>query len=134
MRLPVILSLVATASAVSCAAPQQATIPTPPITCRAGSECNEKWSRANGWIAQHSGYKVQIASDSLIRTMGPFSDDPTMAFVVTKIAQGNDIYLISINGGCGPYGLILGCIPSIPESVASFTTFVNGVSDAAKPN
>ena len=62
--------------------------------------------------------------------MGPLPDDPQPAFVVTKIAQGNDLYVISINGGCDN---MFGCIPSIADSSASFAAFVNQSSNAAKP-
>jgi len=101
-----------------------------PVVCTAGPDCDAKWSRASTWVAQNSDYKVQVASETLIQTMGPLPYDPRPAFVVTKMATGDNSFRIELNGGCDN---IFGCIPGLKESRAKFVAFVNsgGVSAPA---
>ena len=93
------------------------------VTCKSGNDCQQKWSRATQWVKQNSAYKFQTVSDNLMQTMGPLPDDPSPAYTVTKVSTGNNIYAIELDGGCDN---MLGCIPSMLESKASFANFVMG--------
>jgi hypothetical protein len=85
-------------------AEQQASVAEPPkpITCRAGADCQTKWSRAKAWVAEHSKYKMETSTDSLIQTSGPttFETEASPAYKVTKIATGPNEYAIEFAGGC----------------------------------
>ena len=96
-----------------------------PIACKAGPECDAKWSCASAWIAQNSAFKIQTANELIIQTMGPLPYDATPAFTVTKVANASGDYEISLTGGCDN---IFGCIPSIEQSRISFLAFVNAAS------
>jgi hypothetical protein len=111
-------------------ASQQATAPPPaPITCQAGADCDAKWSRAIGWIASNSHWKIQSQSNLLVQTYNSVDESPSPGFTVTKVATGQPgIYQIGFDGGCAN---LLGCIPTIAESRASFTAFVNAGIPAA---
>ncbi len=116
---------------VSCAAAtQQASAPPPPpITCQAGPDCEAKWSRAIGWVATNSQWKVQSQSDFLIQTYNSIDDSPSPSFTITKVATGQPgSFEISFNGGCAN---ILGCVPTVAESRVSFAAFVNPAGAAA---
>ncbi len=106
-------------------AEQQASVvePPKPITCRAGADCNAKWSRADAWIKEHSKYKVETSSESLIQTSGPsaFETDPSPTYKVTKFAMGTREYAIELTGGCDS---IFGCTPTILAAQADFTQFM----------
>jgi PDZ domain-containing protein len=104
---------------------QQAAAPRP-ITCKAGPDCDAKWSRAVSWVTTNSSFKIQTQTESIVQTMGPLRSDPSPAFTVTKVAVGNDSYEITFTGGCGN---IFGCIPTIPESRINFTNFVLAVEN-----
>lgn len=124
------LAYAACALALSgCAAPQTATIPPPaPVTCQAGADCDAKWSRAVGWIATNSAWKIQTQTDSLIQTYNSADDSPSPGFTVTKVATGQaGLYEIAMTGGCAN---ILGCMPTVAESRSSFASFVNGPGSA----
>jgi len=95
-----------------------------PVTCRAGKDCDEKWSRAVQWVKVHSAYKFQTMSDNLIQTYGPFDSDPRSAFSITKVAQGNDIYIIDFSANCDNW---IGCIPPVINLKADFVNFVMGL-------
>jgi hypothetical protein len=109
--------------------PQQASAPPPPlITCQTGADCDAKWSRAIGWLANNSAWKIQSQSDLLIQTFNSINDSPSPGFTVTKVATGQPgTYEINFAGGCAN---LLGCIPSVAESRASFAAFVTGGTPA----
>jgi hypothetical protein len=113
----------------NCAAQQQATAPPPaPITCQAGTDCDAKWSRAIGWLASNSRWKIQNQTDMLVQTYNSVDDSPNPGFTVTKVATGQPgVYQLNFDGGCAN---ILGCIPTVAESRASFATFVNAGTPA----
>jgi hypothetical protein len=85
-------------------AEQQASLAEPPkpIRCHSGADCDAKWSRANAWMAEHSKYKVESSSESLIQTSGPstFETDPYPSYKVTKVAMGPAEYSIEFTGAC----------------------------------
>ncbi len=114
-------------------AEQQASVaePAKPITCRAGADCDAKWSRAEAWIKEHSKYKVETSSDSLIQTSGPsgFETDPSPTYKATKVAAGPREYTIELTGGCDS---IFACTPTIPVAQADFTHSVL-TAEAAPP-
>jgi hypothetical protein len=117
---------IATASALALCgcitAEQQASVAEPPkpITCHAGADCDAKWSRANAWITEHSKYKVETSSETLIQTSGPstFETDPSPMYKVTKVAARPGEYTIEFTGACDT---LFGCTPTVPAAQADFT-------------
>jgi hypothetical protein len=81
MRRFIPLSLILLALA-ACAT---STAPGGPINCTAGSDCDEKWSRAMQWLEQNTSSKV-TASDTQL-TAAESVDDAKPAFEVTKATQ-----------------------------------------------
>src|SRR6266568_7150689 len=122
------LSITAAAALALCGcitAEQQASVAEPPkpITCHAGPDCDAKWSRAAGWVTEHSKNKLETSSESLIQTSGPsaFATDSSPAYKITKVAMGPGEYAIEFAGGCDS---IFGCTPTIPAAQADFTQSV----------
>lgn len=109
-------------------APQQAAAPIRPINCKAGPDCDAKWSRAVSWIATNSGYKIRSQTADLIQTMGPTDSSPTAAFTVTKVATAPGSFDITFAGGCDN---VFGCIPTVAESRAAFADFIMAELPAA---
>ncbi len=65
-----------------------ATTPADPdrvITCRAGSDCDEKWSRAMQWLQQNSSAKVTATDTQLTAEESVEAAKP--AFEVTKATE-----------------------------------------------
>jgi hypothetical protein len=112
-------------------AEQQASVAEPPkpITCHAGADCDAKWSRAGNWVTEHSKYKVETSSDSLIQTSGPstFETDPSPSYKITKIAMGSGEYAIAFSGGCDS---ILPCTPVLSAAQADFTQSIMAAETA----
>ncbi len=111
------------------AAPQAASPPRP-VTCKAGPDCDAKWSRALAWVTSNSGYKLQTQTDSVVQTMGPITDSPRPAYTVTKLATGPGTFEITFTGGCDN---IFGCVPSIDEARAKFADFVLAIDTSPGP-
>jgi hypothetical protein len=112
-------------------AEQQASVAEPPkpITCRAGADCDAKWSRANAWVTEHSKYKVETNSETQIKTAGPstFETNPSPSYKITKVAMGPDEYTIEFTGGCDS---IFPCTPALPAAQADFTQSVSAAEPA----
>jgi hypothetical protein len=115
-------------------AEQQASLAEPPkpITCHSGNDCNAKWSRANAWVAEHSKYKVESSSESLIQTSGPstFETDPSPSYKVTKVATGPAEYSIEFTGACDS---IFPCTPTVPVAQADFTQSLQTAQPPPEP-
>lgn len=94
-----------------------------PITCKPGKDCEAKWARANAWVSEHSKYKVEANSDSMIETAGPgtFETDPSPSYKVRKLAIGGEQYAIEFSGECAS---MFACTPALSTAQADFTEAV----------
>ena len=123
MKKEYIVALLAALSVSACASTAQNRQPIPPVTCTAGKDCDAKWSRAVAWVSQNTAYKIQVQTDSLIQTYGPFDSKTGTAATVNKIAGANGQYEIVAHMSCDN---LIGCIPDLGEQMRSFASFVNG--------
>src|SRR5947207_1878237 len=112
-------------------AEQQASVAEPPkpITCHAGADCDAKWSRANAWITEHSKYKAETSSESLIQTSGPstFETDPSPTYKVAKVAASPSEYTMEFTAGCDS---IFACTPTAQTAQADFTQSIMAAQPA----
>ncbi|MDE3059834.1 MAG: hypothetical protein KGJ06_02355 [Pseudomonadota bacterium] len=92
-----------------------------PVTCAAGADCDEKWGRARQWVRKHSRLQIEKQTDSLLQTAKSLNLSPDVAFVITKVPQGNDTYLITYQADCDDW---MGCDPALLKLKASFVNFV----------
>src|SRR5437773_1704606 len=67
-----------------------------PIYCQRGDECDVKWGRALRWVRDHSYYKLDKATATIITTQGPFASADRPAFTVTRSALGEGRYQIEV--------------------------------------
>jgi hypothetical protein len=94
------------------------------ITCQAGPDCDAKWSRANKWLSESSGLKIETKKDSQIKTVQSKGDSRVLVVTITKNATSKPgVYEISFIAGCPSE---LSCLPPIAESRAQFANFVLG--------
>jgi hypothetical protein len=94
------------------------------LTCQAGPDCDTKWERANNWVTESSGLKIQSKADSQIKTVQLDSNSRTLVVTITKNATSKpDIYEINFVGGCPS---IVTSVPPVAESRARFINFVLG--------
>jgi hypothetical protein len=95
------------------------------VTCQAGPDCDAKWARANKWVTESSGLKIQSKGDSQIKTVvSQDTNSRTLVVTITKNATSKSgIYELKFVGGCPSE---LSCDPPIAESRARFVNFVLG--------
>jgi hypothetical protein len=92
------------------------------IMCEAGADCDAKWARANTWVTENSGLKIQTKTESQIKTVQSTADSRILVVTITKNATSKPgVYEISFIGGCPSP---LSCRPPIAESRAQFAKFV----------
>jgi hypothetical protein len=101
----------------------EASLSQPPILCQTGSDCDTKWARANEWVTDISGLKIQNKSDAQIKTaQDPGNDSRTLVVTITKNATSKPgFYEISFVAGCPG---ILRCVPPTAETRTGFVAFV----------
>lgn len=92
-----------------------------PIECSDKAQCDRYWSRAQVFVAQHSGYRIQIANESIISTFGPFGSSTDLAWNVTRLANSTGGATISASVSCAN---IFGCIPQQSPTLLQFRRFV----------
>ncbi len=93
------------------------------ILCQAGPDCDTKWARANAWVTENSGLKIQSKTGEQIKTaLAHDNDSRTLVITITKNAMSKPgIYEISFVGGCPSP---LSCVPPVAETRAKFVAFV----------
>jgi hypothetical protein len=92
-----------------------------PVICRAGNDREVRWGRALLWVQTYSAYKVRIAGEAMIATMGPWPGDARPAYTITKTANGDGSYTIRFQAECDN---LFGGVPSLLEAKANFVSFV----------
>jgi len=94
----------------------------PKVTCQAGSDCDGKWGRANKWVTESSGLKIQTTTDSLITTVQSKVDSRTLVLTVAKNPTSQPgVYEISVTAGCPS---MFSCLPPTAEVGARLTNFI----------
>ena len=94
---------------------------TAPLTCMSKLECDAWWARAQVWVTNHSEYKLQAITDSIIQTAGPSSGKRALAYQITKTPSNEGTATIGFAAHCeNP----LGCEPNPWAAGADFKQFV----------
>lgn len=95
-------------SIAGCAAPQGSMVSEDeqnnldPVICYEAKHCDAMWQRAQIWVINNAGYKIQIANDTVIQTYGPLRGDSYgLAFTVTKAPRGKGFFEIDSRASCG---------------------------------
>jgi hypothetical protein len=104
-------------------------IATTPLTCSGQTECDLWWQRAQTWVTQHSRYKIETDTDTLIQTTGPDGGKRALAYQITRTQNDDGSATIGFAAHCDS---ALGCKPNPWEAGADFKAFVrSGVASAA---
>jgi hypothetical protein len=96
---------------------------TAPLTCTNKAECDAWWSRAQVWVNNHSEYKMQTVTDSIIQTTGPSGGKRALAYQITKTPSNEGTATIGFAAHCDN---MLGCEPNPWKAGADFKQFVRG--------
>jgi hypothetical protein len=102
-------------------------VATTPLTCSDGAQCDLWWQRAQTWVQNHSTYKIESATRSLIQTAGPDGGKRALAYQITRTANPDGTATIGFAAHCDGS---MGCKPNPWEAGADFKEFVRGQSGA----
>jgi hypothetical protein len=127
MRMTAIAGL-AVALMAGCAAPGQDYLPDP-VLCVSAAQCSAMWSRAQVFVTQRSGYRLQIVSDSVIQTFGPMRGDVGLAFTVTQEHATDGSGVIRMRAMCGN---MFGCVPTVTSAGRDFYRWVSQTPAASQ--
>ncbi|SAL48552.1 hypothetical protein AWB71_02669 [Caballeronia peredens] len=94
---------------------------TQPLTCMSRAECDAWWARSQVWVTNHSEYKLQTITDSIIQTAGPSSGKRALAYQITKTPTNEGTATIGFAAHCDNP---LGCEPNPWKAGADFKQFV----------
>lgn len=98
-------------------------IATTPLTCSTKAECDVWWQRAQTWVAGHSKYKIESATDTLIQTAGPDGGKRALAYQITRTQNPDGTATIGFAAHCDGS---MGCKPNPWEAGADFKEYVRG--------
>ncbi|CAB3791104.1 hypothetical protein [Paraburkholderia caffeinilytica] len=99
-------------------------IATTPLTCSTKAECDVWWQRAQTWVAGHSKYEIESATDTLIQTSGPDGGKRALAYQITRASNPDGTATIGFAAHCDGS---MGCKPNPWEAGADFKQYVRGV-------
>jgi hypothetical protein len=74
-----------------------------PLICESKESCDILWSKAQIWVSENAGYKIQIATDSIIETYSARDYSTGYSIRLTKTPKENGKYELKLNISCGPY-------------------------------
>lgn len=129
-----VLALVAIAIAVGCGsttnkamltALEPATGIGPQVICDS-TNASLYWQRAQLWLAKHSRWKIQTATDVMIQTYNPGNYEPSYGFTAMKEPIAGGQMRITIEMVCGN---ALGCDPKAEDVRRAFLYYVQTGTD-----
>lgn len=92
-----------------------------PLLCSDKKQCDFYWQRAQIWVTQNSGYRIQSATDTIIATYGPSNSKVELAHQIVRIPNEDGSARITIASGCDN---IFGCRPNKDVDTAAFKRYV----------
>ena len=93
-----------------------------PLGCTDRNQCDVYWQRAKVWISSNSYYRVQLSSDSVIETYGPYPGRMELAYRILKIPDGAGGARITVTAECGN---VFRCIPTVADAMVAFKRFAS---------
>ncbi len=103
--------------------------PWEPIACANGPGCDALWARAHVWLSENSQWKIRVDSSTSLRTYGPSSSRPDLAYSVTRSLKPDGSGEISIDAHCG----VSQCTPSPDEAAIAFGRYLRAEAPGARP-
>lgn len=88
-----------------------------PLECDSKTQCDLLWRRTQAWIAQTSGYKLQVATDTVIETYNAGKWSTTWAFQALREPIDEKRDRINLVANCGSAPL---CTRSAAQVIADF--------------
>ena len=102
--------------------PRQVAQAMEPLGCVDRAQCELYWQRAKVWISSNSYYRVQLSSDSVIETYGPYAGRMELAYRILKVPDGAGGARIMVAAECGN---VFRCNPTVTDAIVAFKRFAS---------
>lgn len=76
-----------------------------PLDCDGAEACSKLWRRAQIWVAENAGYKIQVATDAVIETFNATSGSTRFAMRVVRIPRAGTREELQLSLSCGDFPL-----------------------------
>ena len=103
--------------------PQVAAQAQEPVYCQGKEQCDAYWAKAKAWIAMNSGWKIQMADETVISTYTPVGTSAVLGYQVVRTPLGDDKSEIVVQTACAN---MFGCIPNASEQTAKLKNYIKG--------
>ena len=121
-RIPLAFVITLAACASTGDDPRQVAQAMEPLGCIDSIQCELYWQRAKVWISSNSYYRVQLSSDSVIETSGPYAGRMELAYRIVKIPDGAGGARIRVVAECGN---AFRCTPAVTDAIVAFKRFTS---------
>lgn len=81
--------------------PSQAEELNRPLTCEGAEACGKLWRRAQIWVSENAGYKIQVATDAIIETYNAPTYSSTWAMKLVRLPREGAKEEFRISMSCG---------------------------------
>lgn len=72
-----------------------------PLTCEGADECGKLWRRAQIWVAENAGFKIQVATDAVIETYSAPAYSSKWAMRLVRIPREGAKEELQLTLSCG---------------------------------
>ena len=95
-----------------------------PLTCANKQQCDLYWSRAQIWISDHSFFRIQTVTDTVLNTYGPDQYNH-ISWQLARIPNADGSARIKITPNCDIQIL---CVKQVYQDVVSLKEYVRSGS------
>lgn len=106
--LSLLIFLTACASKPEFIPPRVTEVANMPVTCENKEQCDTMWAKAQIFVAQNAGYKIQVATDFIIETYSTSQLSNGFSIRVIKTPLGDGKFQLILTTSCGEYPGICG--------------------------
>lgn len=72
-----------------------------PLICEGQEACAKLWRRAQVWVAQNAGYKIQVATDAVVETYNASTYSSGWAMKLVRIPRDGNKEELELTLSCG---------------------------------
>jgi hypothetical protein len=94
------------------------------VECDSG--CKPEWERAQVWLAKHSAWKIQIATDVMIQTCTSVDESAFLDFTIIKEPTGAWRHRITVSTHCASW---FHCVPGEDDTRSTLLYYIKTGTD-----
>ena len=117
-----LLAITVVGCATTAATPEDVALANTPLYCSGEQECKTAWRRAQVWVVENAGYKLQTTTDAILETYNAPDFSTRLAMRVLREPGPNGLDRITLGLSCGKMPM---CSQNHDTLTASFKRYVS---------